>query len=175
MKPSIPALRGPGVVWWWLLLRKPHSCALSLTASSVVSSSSLLCLVSLSLWCNTLAFRTFVLLRLLLNLDTYVGVYPLGVSPLFLKKAADIIAPKLCIIFRRLIRLGSFPECWQTASVTAIPKGAPYPDKENYRRILISPILSKVHTSLQVYFPQVMIQDIYIYTYIYTYIYYIEI
>ena len=26
VKPSIPALRGPQVVWWWLLPRKCHSC-----------------------------------------------------------------------------------------------------------------------------------------------------
>ena len=41
--------------------------------------------------------------------DTYGGVDPLGVFPLFLKKVADIIAPNESIIFRRLIRLGSFP------------------------------------------------------------------
>ena len=40
---------GPKVVWWWLLLRKPHSWAISLIASSVVSSLSLLCLVFLGL------------------------------------------------------------------------------------------------------------------------------
>ena len=50
--------------------------------------------------------RTSVLLRLLLDLDTYGGVDPLRVFLLFLKKVADIIAPKLTIIFRRLIRLG---------------------------------------------------------------------
>ena len=32
---------------------------------------------------NYLAFRTLVLLRLLLHLDTYGGVDPLGVFPLF--------------------------------------------------------------------------------------------
>ena len=37
------------VVWWWLLLRRRHSWALSLTVSNVVSSSSHICLVSLSL------------------------------------------------------------------------------------------------------------------------------
>ena len=79
-----------------------------------------------------MAFRTSVLLRLLLDLDTYGGVDPLGVFPLFLKKVADIIAPKLGIIFRRLIRLGSFPECWRSANITVIPKGAPTPDRENY-------------------------------------------
>ena len=35
VKPSIPALRGPEVVWWWLLLRKYHSWAFSLTARTV--------------------------------------------------------------------------------------------------------------------------------------------
>ena len=41
--------------------------------------------------------------------------------------------------------LGSFPECWRSANVTAIPKDAPSPDQENYRPITITPILSKVH------------------------------
>ena len=43
---------------------------------------------------NSLAFRTFVLMRLLLNLDTYEVVDPLGVFPLFLNKVVDIIAPQ---------------------------------------------------------------------------------
>ena len=34
VKHFIPAIRGPDMVWWWPLLRKPHSYALSLTASS---------------------------------------------------------------------------------------------------------------------------------------------
>ena len=66
-----------------------------------------------------------------------MGVNPLGVFPLFIKKVVDIIAPKLSIIFIRLIRLGSFPECWWSATVTAIPKGAPSPERDNYRLISI--------------------------------------
>ena len=42
-------------------------------------------------------------------------------------KFGDIIAPKLSINFIGLIHRGSFPECWQSANVTAIPKGAPSP------------------------------------------------
>ena len=61
---------------------------------------------------------------------------------------ADIIAPKLSIIFRGLIRRGSFPECWRSANVTAIPKGASSPDRENYRPISITLILSKVYEKL---------------------------
>ena len=71
--------------------------------------------------CNSLSYRTSVLLHLLLDLDTYVGVDPLGVFPLFLEKVADIIALKLSILYRRLIRFGSYPECWRSANVTAIP------------------------------------------------------
>ena len=80
--------------------------------------------------CNSLTFQTSVLLRPLRDLDTYGGVDPLDVFPLLLKKVADIIAPKLSIIFSKLIRLGSFLECWRSANVTAIPKGALSPDRE---------------------------------------------
>ena len=48
---------------------------------------------------------------------------------LFLKMVADIIAPNLITIFGPSI--GSFPECWRSADVTVILKGAPSPDKEN--------------------------------------------
>ena len=58
--------------------------------------------------CNSLPFRTLVQQHLLLDLDTYGGVDPLGVFPLFLNMIADIIAPKHGIIFRRIIRPGSF-------------------------------------------------------------------
>ena len=83
-----------------------------------------------------------VLLRLLLDLDTYGGVDPFCVFPLFLKKVVDIIAPKPSIICCRLIRLRSFLECYWSANVTAIPMAAPSPDKENYQPISITPILS---------------------------------
>ena len=125
------------MVLWWLLLRKRYSWALSLTVSSVVSSSSHLCVVSLSR-CSSLAFRTPVLQRLLFDLDTYGGVDHLCVFPLFVRMVADIIAPKLSIIFRLLIRQGSFPECCRSVNVTAMLKGAPSPDRENYRPISIS-------------------------------------
>ena len=95
--------------------------------------------------CNSFAFRT---LALLLDLDDGGGLDPLFVFPLFLKMVADIIAPKSSVIFRGLIHLGSFPKCWRSAYVTAIPKGASFSDRENYRPISITPILSKVHEKL---------------------------
>ena len=48
----------------------------------------------------------------------------------------------------RLIHLGSFPECWRSVNVTAIPKGAPSPDRESYWQISITPILCKVNEKL---------------------------
>ena len=67
--------------------------------------------------------------------------------PLFLK-VAEINALKLRIIFGKLIGLGSFPESWRSANVTAIPKGAPSLDRENYQPMSITPILSKVYEKL---------------------------
>ena len=94
------------------------------------------------------AFRTSVLQRLILDLDTYVGADLLSVFPPFLKRVSDIIASKRSIIFSRLVRLGSFPEFWRSANVTAITKGAPSPDMENYRPASINPILSTMYEQL---------------------------
>ena len=72
----------------------------------------------------------------------------MGVFPLFLNKFADVMIPNLWIIFCRLIRLRLFLECWRSANVTAIPRGAPSPDRENCRSISITPTLSKVYEKL---------------------------
>ena len=61
--------------------------------------------------------------RLLLDLDSYGGTDPLGTFPLFLKITAEVLAPRFAMVFRRLLRLGSFPVCWRVANVTSIPKG----------------------------------------------------
>ena len=51
------------------------------------------------------------------------GTDPLSMFPLFLKRTAYVMAPRLSVVFRRLVRLGSFPACWRQANVTPIPKG----------------------------------------------------
>ena len=43
--------------------------------------------------------------HLLLNLDPYGGTDPSGMFPLVLKRTADVMAPRLSVVFRRLIRL----------------------------------------------------------------------
>ena len=70
---------------------------------------------------TTFAFRLSEVWRLLLDLDPYGGTDPLDMFPLFLKITADVMAPHLSVVFRRLVRLGSFPAYWRQANVTPIP------------------------------------------------------
>ena len=64
--------------------------------------------------------------------------------PLFLKRTADVLAPRLSVVLRLLVRLGSFPACWQQANATPIPNGPPSSSVANYRPISITSVLSKV-------------------------------
>ena len=72
----------------------------------------------------------------------------LGMFPLFLKKTAVVLAPCLAVVFRWLLRLGSFPVCWRVTNVTPIPKGPPSSSALNRRPISLTPILSKVFERL---------------------------
>ena len=51
---------------------------------------------------------------------------------LFLKRTADVMAPRLSVVFRRLVRLGSFSPCWRQANVIPIQKGPPSSSVANY-------------------------------------------
>ena len=68
----------------------------------------------------------------MLDLDPYGGSDQLGMFPLFLKRTAVVLAPRLSVVFRRLVRLGSFPACWIEENVTPIPKGPPSSSVANY-------------------------------------------
>ena len=56
-------------------------------------------------------FRSSEVRRLLLDFYPYGGTDPLGRFPLFHKRTIDVIAPCLSVVFRWLVRLGSFPAC----------------------------------------------------------------
>ena len=86
--------------------------------------------------------------RLLVDLDPYVGTDPLGMFHIFLKRTAHVIVPRLSVVFRRLVRLGSFQACWRQANVTTIPKGPPYSSVVNYRPIFITSVLSMLFERL---------------------------
>ena len=97
---------------------------------------------------TTLAIRSREVKRLLLDLDSYGGADPLGMFPLFLKKTAMVLGPRLAVVFRRLLRLGSFPVCWRVGNVTPIPKGPPSSSASYYRPISLTPILSRLFEQL---------------------------
>ena len=97
---------------------------------------------------TTFAFRSTEERHLLLDLDPYGGTDPLGMFPLFLKRTADVMAPCFSVVFRWLVRLGSFPACWRQSNVTPIPKGPPSSSVANYRPISITSVLSTVFEHL---------------------------
>ena len=59
---------------------------------------------------TTFAFRSSEVRRLLLDLDPYGGTDPLGMFPLFLKRTADVMDPRLSVVFPLLVRPGSLPQ-----------------------------------------------------------------
>ena len=99
---------------------------------------------------STFAFRSSEVRRLLLDLDPYGGTDPLCMFPLILKRTADVMVPRLSVVFRRLVRLGSFPACWRQANVTKIPKGPPSSSVANYRPISILIIIIIFHDFLPI-------------------------
>ena len=71
---------------------------------------------------TTFALRSQEVMLLLLDRDSYGGTDPLGMFPLFLKKTAVVLAPRLAVVFRWLLLLGRFPVCWRVANVTPIKR-----------------------------------------------------
>ena len=67
--------------------------------------------------------------------------------PLFLKTSV-VLASRLDVVFRLLLRSGSFPVCWRVANVTPIPKGSHYSSSSNCRPISVTHTLSKVFEHL---------------------------
>ena len=66
----------------------------------------------------TFVFRSSKAKNLLLDFDPYGGIDPLDMFPLFIKITADALGPFLNVVFRQLVRLGSFPACRRHANVT---------------------------------------------------------
>ena len=59
---------------------------------------------------TSIAFRSSELKKILANLDAHGGVDPNGLFPSFFKRFSCIFAPKLAVIFRKIIHSGVFPD-----------------------------------------------------------------
>ena len=94
----------------------------------------------------TFAFRSWKVRWL--DLDSYGGIGPLAIFPIFWRGTADDLVPRLSVVFRRLLLVCNFPACWRLANVTLIPKGPSSSSVSNYRPISITPILSNVFQHL---------------------------
>ena len=81
-------------------------------------------------------------------MDPYGGTGPLAMFHLFHKRIADVLVPRLGVVFRPPVRLGSFPARWRQANVSPIPKGTPSSSVANYRPISSASVLSKVFQRL---------------------------
>ena len=55
------------------------------------------------------------------DLNPYGDSDTLGMWTLLLKRTDDVLVPRLSIVLRCLLRLGSFPTCWRQANVTHSP------------------------------------------------------
>ena len=67
---------------------------------------------------------------------------------LFFLRIADVMAPHLSVVFRRLVCVGSFLACWRQDNVNPIPKGPPSSSVANYWPISTTSLLSKVFERL---------------------------
>ena len=107
--------------------QQPHSCDPFLVLSFV-------------------AFQSSSIHSLLLDLDSNRGNDPDAIFPLFCKQVIRELSPKLAVIFRHLVKWGSFPACWRLADVVPVPKEFPFPFSEDgdYRPLSITSLLLKV-------------------------------
>ena len=98
---------------------------------------------------TSIAFRSRELEDLMLNLDPYGGAGPDEIFPLFFIKTAHFLAPKVSVIFRKLIKNGKFSLVWRGGDISPMPKsGTPGSCSSDYRPISITPILSKLFERL---------------------------
>ena len=76
--------------------------------------------------------------------------------PLYLKRTAVVIAPRLSVVFRWLVRLVNLTACWRQDNISSIPKGLPSSSVANYRPISITSVLSKPLRCLSAWCPFVL-------------------
>ena len=97
---------------------------------------------------TTFTFRSREVRRLLLDCTLMVALTYWVSFLFFLRELMMLWPPRLSVVFRRLVRLGSFPPWWRQANVTQIPEGPPSSSVAKYRPISLTSVLFKVFERL---------------------------
>ena len=93
---------------------------------------------------SEVTFTTTEVLEILCNLYTIKATGPDEVPARILKETAHEIAPSLCELFNKSLRLGVFPADWKLANVVPVFKKGNKEHVENYRPISLLSTVSKV-------------------------------
>lgn len=93
---------------------------------------------------NELEIPMEMVLTSLKQLDVNKATGSDGISVRLLKETADQIVPSLTMLFNKSLRLGAFPGDWKLANIVPIFKKGKRELVENYRRISLLPVISKV-------------------------------
>ena len=91
-----------------------------------------------------LHFKSRVVKRVLLNLNTHKASGPDGIPANVLKKCASSLYLPLCKLFHLSYSTASYPSQWKVANVQPIPKKGETSNPANYRPIAICSILAKI-------------------------------
>ena len=83
-------------------------------------------------------------LDVLANLDASKATGPDEIPARILKETAHEIAPSLCELFKKSLRLGSIPTDWKLANLVPVFKKDSKEHAENYRPISLLCLVSKV-------------------------------
>ena len=78
------------------------------------------------------------------SLDVHKAAGPDGISGLFLKAVASVIAEPLTIIYNKSIQTGSVPLAWKRSNVTPVHKGGDVNDPSNFCPISVVFVAAKI-------------------------------
>ena len=82
-------------------------------------------------------------LAVIMNLDHNKAHGPDNIPARLLKETAAQIAPSLCSLFNKSLRIGVVPDDWKLANVVPVYKHGEKAEVENYRPISLLSLISK--------------------------------
>lgn len=98
--------------------------------------------------CFNMTFTYDSVYSVLSTMDISKGSGYDGVSSIFLRECAEILAEPLSVIYSRSIRDGTYPDRFKIGQITPIFKSGHKNDVENYRGVSVLPNMAKVFEKL---------------------------